>query len=208
MYHITVVAFNSALRHSAPVCSDGIVVDNSLPVINNDLMIAGKQYYPDREMNYIFADYSFNISWSASDNFGIYDYFVGVASSELMASTPDLIPFLSTTRQPFASLHSSNLTSGRQFYVVVMAEDHVLLSDTSVFGPILLDTSPPIVNGTTSVSRDRAIITVSWHPSVIMDPEQVEPINDYEYAIGESILWYISISIQYLYYFRSLSVWI
>lgn len=125
---------------------------------------------------------------------------MGVASSELLTSTPDLIPFRSTIRQPFVSLHSSNLTSGRQFYIIVMAEDHVLLSDTSVFGPILFDTNPPIVNGTTSVTRDHAIITVSWHPSMIMDPEQVEPITDYEYAIGETMLWYISISIQYLYF--------
>lgn len=187
MYHVTVTAVNSALRHSAPVCSDGVTIDNSHPVINDGLTIAGRGYDRDREINYIVADYSFNISWTASDNFGIYDYFVGIASSQLLTSMPDLIPFRSTTRQQFASLHSSNFTSGRQFYVVVKAEDHVLLSDTSVFGPILLDTSPPAVNGTTSVGSDRAVITVSWHTSIITDPDQVEPLTDYEYAVGKPI---------------------
>lgn len=185
LYRVTIVAFNSALRHSAPVCSDGLVIDNSPPIISGDLIIAGKQYRSDREINYIVAEYSFNISWSASDDFGIYDYHVGVASSNLLTSTPDLIPFRSTTRQPFVSLHSSNVTCGKQFYVVVVAEDHVMLSDTAVFGPILFDTSPPAVNGTTSVSVDQSTITVLWDVSLIMDPEQVQPITDYEYAIGE-----------------------
>ena len=188
LYYITVAAVNTALRHSAPVCSDGITIDNTQPVINGDLTIAGRQYRSEEEINYIVADYAFNISWTASDNFGIYDYFVGIASSQSLTSMPDLIPFRSTTRQPFASLYSTSLTSGTQFYVVVRAEDHVMLSDMAVFGPILLDTSPPAVNGTTDVRRGRTIITVSWHTSIITDPEQLRPLNDYEYAIGKITL--------------------
>ena len=191
LYYVTIAAVNSALHHSTPVCSDGIIVDNTPPVMNDDLTIAGRRYRPDEEINYIVADYSFNISWTAMDNFGIYDYFVGIASSPSLTSAPDLIPFRSTTRQPFASLYSGSLTSGSQFYVVVRAEDHVMLSDMAVFGPILLDTSPPVVNGTTDVRRDHAIITISWHTSMIVDPEQVQPLTDYEYAIGKTTLCHI-----------------
>ena len=75
--------------------------------------------------------------------------------------------------------------------MVVKAEDHVLLSETSVFGPILLDTSPPMVNGTTSVNSNLDIIIVSWHVSMIRDPEQAQPLTDYEYAIGEITSCYI-----------------
>ena len=167
------------------MCSDGIIIDNSPPVMGNDLIIAGTPYHPGREINYIVADYSFNISWDASDNFGIFDYFVGIASSRSLTDLPDFIPFRSTARQPFASLHSSNLTTGRQFFVVVRVEDHVMLSDTSVFGPILLDTSPPLVNGTASVEKDREVVTVSWYDNMVIDREQVQPLTNYEYAIGE-----------------------
>lgn len=194
MYYITVAAVNSALRHSPPVCSDGIIIDNTQPVMNDDLTIAGRRYSHDDEINYIVADYSFNISWTASDNVGIYDYFVGIASSQSLTSVPDLIPFRSTTRQPFASLYSSSLTPGTQFYVVVRVEDHVMLSDTVVFGPILLDTSSPVVNGTTRVRRDRNIITISWHTSMIADPEQVQPLTDYEYAIGKTHIFSMSLN--------------
>ena len=199
LYHVTVTAVNTALRHSTIVCSDGIMIDNSRPVISRDLIIAGRQYYSDREINYIVAEYSFNISWSASDNFGIYDYFVGIASSQSLTTTPDLIPFRSTTRQPFASLHSNALTMGRQFYVIVRVEDHVLLSDTAVFGPMMIDISQPVVNGSASVNSDRDIITVSWHINMIIDDEQVEPLSDYEYAIGKlTLLCYAVMSLQYL----------
>ena len=178
-------AVNTALRHSTAVCSDGIVIDNSQPIISRELLIADRQYYHDREINYIVAEYSFNISWSASDNFGIYDYFVGIASSQSLTSAPDLIPFCSTVRQPFAPLHSNSLTTGRQFYVIIRVEDHALLSDMAVFGPIMLDTSPPVVNGSASVKSDRNIITVFWHVDMIIDDEQVEPISAYEYAVGK-----------------------
>lgn len=195
LYHVTVAAVNTALRHSTAVCSDGIVIDNSRPVISRELLIADRQYYHDTEINYIVAEYSFNISWSASDNFGIYDYFVGIASSRLLTSAPDLIPFRSTTRQPFASLHSNTLTTGRQFYVIIRVEDHALLSDMAVFGPIMLDTSPPVVNGSASVTSDRNIITVSWNVNMIIDDEQIEPLSAYEYAIGELISCYVVLSL-------------
>ena len=199
LYHVTVTAVNTALRHSTAVCSDGVLIDNSRPVISSDLIIAGRQYYHDREINYIIAEYSFNISWNAGDNFGIYDYFVGIASSQSLTAAPDLISFRSTTRQPFASLHSNTLTTGRPLYVVISVEDHVMLSDMAVFGPIMLDTSPPVVNDTASVSSDRSMITVSWHVNMIMDDEQAEPLSDYEYAIGESIVCYAIyvMSLQY-----------
>ena len=185
-YHVTVVAFNTALRHSAPVCSDGIIIDNTPPNIDtNSLVIAGKWVDPAAEIIYIVAEYCLNISWSASDNFGIYDYSVGIASSDILATIPDLVPFHTTTRQPFISLYSSNLTSEQQFYIVITAEDHALLSTTEVFGPIVLDTSPPIVNGTVSVNREDAIVTVSWPTDITGDDEQVGPLTDYEYAIGE-----------------------
>lgn len=168
--------------------------------MSSNLTIAGRRYLPDREINYIVAQYSFNISWAdASDNFGIYDYYVGIATSQNLTTSPDLVPFRSTMRQRFASLYSSRLMPGRQFFVVVKAEDHVLLSDVSVFGPIILDTSPPTINGTaTSVRRDHNIITISWQPSMIMDDEQEEPLTNYEYAIGEVISHYIMLTLNFV----------
>jgi len=103
----------------------------------------------------------------------------------MLTATPDLVPFHTTTRQPFISLHSGDFTSGQQFYVVITAEDHALLTTTAIFGPIVLDTSPPVVNGTVSVDRDNTIITISWPVDMIADNEQVGPLTYYEYAIGK-----------------------
>ena len=103
----------------------------------------------------------------------------------MLTATPDLVPFHTTTRQPFISLHSGDFTSGQQFYVVITAEDHALLTTTAIFGPIVLDTSPPVVNGTVSVDRDNTIITISWPVDLIADNEQVGPLTYYEYAIGK-----------------------
>ena len=39
-YHVTVVAFNSALEPSAPVCSDGVTVDTTPPAMA-DFYVSG-----------------------------------------------------------------------------------------------------------------------------------------------------------------------
>ena len=44
-YYVTVAAYNHALDHSEPVCSDGVVIDTSIPSIS-ELHVAGARVDP------------------------------------------------------------------------------------------------------------------------------------------------------------------
>ena len=44
-YYVTVAAYNHALDHSSPVCSDGVTIDTSLPVVT-DFKVDGAMVDP------------------------------------------------------------------------------------------------------------------------------------------------------------------
>lgn len=186
MYFVTVVAVNHALHSSHPACSDGIIIDQSVPVISNivipDVMVTD-------EVVYISTDTHINISWNAVDNVGIHDYQVAGLSEEAWSEgqSPN---FTSTGRHSFFSLANSDLLSnGNTFYIVVKAIDLAMYESELTFGPVRVDITPPVVVGeniTVETSRDH--VTVTWLNDTFTDTES--GIESLDFSLGEQIFFF------------------
>ena len=178
-YYVTVVAYNHALQPSSPTCSDGITIDQVVPVIS-EVVIQGA--VETAEMIYISTDHHNNISWFASDNVGIRDYHIAAISNEARSQGQSL-NFTSTFRQSFFSLLDSDLFSnGNIFYIVVKATDLALHETELTFGPVQVDISPPVVNGNLTIERAKDHVTVTWYNDTFSDTES--KIVAMEYSVG------------------------
>eukprot|EP00731_Ephydatia_muelleri_P000539 Em0001g539a len=126
--------------------------------------------------------YAINISWTAQDNVGIRDYAVATArsSSQLSSAT-----FNSTGRLPYFALGGSSYDVGSSFYVGIQAWDLPGSSVLVTVGPILVEVTPPVVNGSLSLSRVGDFVTVSWGSGTFSDPQDPFPLA-LDFAVGRS----------------------
>ena len=179
-YYVTVVAVNHALQSSVPVYSDGVIVDQSPPVVSNIVIPAAME---TSDVTYISTDNHINISWIASDDVGIRGYHVAAISREAWSEgqSPN---FTSAGRQPFFSLADSDLLSnGNTFYIIVKATDLALHETELTFGPIQIDITPPVVRGNIIVETSRDHVTVTWQNNSFTDSES--GIQSLDFSIGE-----------------------
>ena len=179
-YYVTVAAVNHALQPSHPVCSDGIRIDESPPVVSSIIIPAAVET-PD--LIYISTDSHINISWSASDDVGIRGYHVA-AINEGAWSEGQSPNFTSAGRLPFFSLADSDLLSnGNTFYIIVKATDHALHESELTFGPVRVDSTPPVVSGNVTVETSTDHVTVTWQNDSFTDSES--GVQTLDFSLGE-----------------------
>ena len=143
---------------------------------------------PFQDIIYTPLDTVLNISWSVADDNGIHDYQIGVASND--SGIPDILPMLSTGRHAHFSVHGDSFRSGESFHLILRATDVAGHEKTVRIGPIIIDTSPPVMNGSVSVSPPSVgerFYTIYWEEDGFYDDEDVFPLDRYEYAIGQCI---------------------
>ena len=140
-----------------------------------------KAYHP---RTYTPIDTLLNITWSANDNTGMRDYLIGIASHKGSVESPDVSPFSSTAGFPYYSLYSSLFTTQEEFYVVVKAIDLSMQESIAWVGPIVIDTSAPVFNGSLEQDIENDLIVVWWDEMTIVDEEDIFPLT-YEYSIGK-----------------------
>lgn len=127
----------------------------------------------------------FNISWSASDNVGIRDYQFGVSSARNYSlTTPDLIPYTSTAGFDHFSAYHNLFGSWNEFYISIKAIDLAMHETIVVTGPVVVDISPPVFNGTVVTKQIDELMIVTWDEWTVMDDEDVFSLT-YQYSIGE-----------------------
>ena len=138
-----------------------------------------------------------NISWSASDNVGIKDYQFGISSTKDFILSPDIVEFTSTAGFPYFSSHNSLFQTTIEFYIIIKAIDLSMQESVALVGPINIDTTPPIINGTLNSVVEDGVIVISWDDWNIVDDEDAFPLT-YEYAIGKHFSIFVANSSFYL----------
>ena len=184
-YFATVVAYNSALRPSAAVCSNGITIDSSPPVFTR-VSLPAMTPHPSQPISFVPYHTFFNLSWDASDNTGIREYQVAIATSaDLLGSTPDILPSSSTGRLAFRTVYNASLVSGSTLFVMLTATDLAGNTATHTLGPVVMDTTPPVFEGNFTITSTANHVIVTWSGVNITDEEEGSEALEVEYAVGE-----------------------
>ena len=114
------------------------------------------------------------------------NFHVGAGSSRTSASSPDLIPLVSTHAHHSFHRHSG-LGQGAIFYLFLQATSKANLQTLLTMGPILVDSTPPRVTATLTAEVDGDHLAVSWEKGVVVDLEQPRDIEfEYTFRVGES----------------------
>jgi len=119
------------------------------------------------------------------------DFYVSLYSPEQLANITDLgtIP-IATRTGGFTHLSLTNpdlLRHGNSFHLVVRGEDVTGLVATVSVGPVLVDQTPPTVNGSVYVQGTLDHVTVMWDSHAFAEPEEGNDTIILQYAIGKII---------------------
>ncbi len=137
---------------------------------------------------YFTSDTLVNVSWSASDNVGIREYYFALSLAENYTQDPTSLTYYPTASHPHYSIHDpSVLVGGATFYLSVRAMDHALHETRLDIGPLRVDISPPLVNGSVRVEQVEGGegVRVIWEEGTFLDPEDLAALVKFEYAVGE-----------------------
>ena len=127
-----------------------------------------------------------NVSWIASDDTGIREFQFGIINADDFSGDPHGISYLSTGLQSHYSVFNSSLIrNGHRLVISVVAVDLALHRTVVTVGPCVVDTTPPLVNGSLVVEGRDSHVTVVWDEGTFTDPEDGEPLTNFEYAIGK-----------------------
>lgn len=74
---------------------------------------------------------------------------------------------------------------GNLFYLVLREEDLAGLITELTVGPILIDQTPPLVNGSLYVQQENGHVIVMWDEDTFAEEEEGEDSITLQYAIGE-----------------------
>ena len=137
---------------------------------------------------YLRGDHTLNVSWYATDNVGFREFYIGVVSENNFTGNSDEIEYFPTGGQThFSILDPELISNGNIFYLSLRSADVALHEVRLDIGPIIVDISPPFVNGSLDVRQSGDHVIVTWQDGTFYDEESLEPLQ-LEYAIGHSPL--------------------
>jgi hypothetical protein len=135
---------------------------------------------------YLRGDHALNVSWYARDNVGFREFYIGTLAEQNYTGITSQIEYSETGGQMHFSIYDPELiANGNTFYISVKIADVALHEVRLDIGPIIVDVSPPVVNGTLSVVQAGGHMIVTWQEGTFYDEESMEPLQ-LEYAIGRS----------------------
>ena len=137
---------------------------------------------------YLPADRVLNVSWSAGDNHAIRRHRVCVTNSTGDTLQGPFAPYYPTAAQTHYSIYDPAIISnGNRFYVSIILEDLAGLETQLDIGPLMIDVTPPQVNGSIAVERFGDYVALVWDTDTFTDPEVVSDSLSYEYAVGKFV---------------------
>lgn len=141
---------------------------------------------PARPLTSITQDHTLNISWNATDNFGLGEFYIGLVPAENYTGNKTAIEYTSSGGFAHYSISDpSVLRNGNKFYLSIQAVDLALQNTTLVVGPVLIDLTPPLVNGTLDVQRQGENLVLLWKEDTFIEEEDVEGRLEINYAMGK-----------------------
>ena len=143
---------------------------------------------------YLRGDHALNVSWYTSNNVGFQEFYVGIVARQNYTGVMSNIEYSPTAGQMHYSIYDPELiANGNTFYLSLKSADVAVHEVQLDIGPIIVDVSSPVVNGSLAVVQAGGHVIVIWQEGTFYDEEDVEPLQ-LEYAIGRSQL---SEDIQY-----------
>ena len=135
---------------------------------------------------YLIGDHALNVSWLANDNVEIREFHVGIVPEENYTDTSsDVTYFQSAGQSHFTIFDPDLISTGKLFYLSLKVTDVALHEVRVDIGPIIVDISPPVVNGSLDVQQDGNHMIVEWQEGTFHDEESRDPLQ-FEFAIGRS----------------------
>ena len=253
-YYTTVVAFNNAMEPSISVCSDGIILDGTIPEVTNitlehakttevlgcyrnetflilenltavpllrtekcslickdskdmtlisvlPIMKSGSNdtdvaddlcgllptYSNDWAM-YLPSD-KVHMAWNIEDaESQIRDVQIGFASDSTNVASPDIIAYDSVHSHTRYAHSHSGLDRGVEFYIILKAMNKADLEVNAIFGPIIIDETPPLYTGSVAINIIDDFIFCIWDNTTFIETEQEEGISTILFRIGKYII--------------------
>ena len=137
---------------------------------------------------YLIGDHALNVSWYATDNVGFREFYVGIVSEENYTDTSSDVNYSPTGGQTHFLIYApEQISNGNTFYLSLKSADVALHELRLDIGPIIVDNSPPLVNGSLDVWQSGDHMIVTWPDGTFSDEESLEPLQ-LEFAIGRSQL--------------------
>ena len=142
--------------------------------------------FASSQPTYLTDEHALNVSWFASDNFRFREFQVGIVEAENFTNSDVGIDYFPTAGQfHFSILNPEILSNGRSFYLSIRAIDLPSNEISINVGPVIVDISPPVIDGKLVVERDGDHVIVTWNETMFSDEEDLNPILSFKYAIGE-----------------------
>ncbi|XP_019614830.1 PREDICTED: uncharacterized protein LOC109462712 [Branchiostoma belcheri] len=133
-------------------------------------------------INYLSVDRTLFVSWIGEDESGIYDFSVGLSSTS-STSSPDIMPFTSTTGIPELRFSHPRISQNSQFHLVIKAENSAGLTTVKTVGPIVVDITSPQFVGQITLSTEGNYLVGRWSVNDFYDQESQDPLQ-YQFAVG------------------------
>lgn len=131
------------------------------------------------------VDHTLNISWLALDNVGFREFYVGIVPAENYSVDGSGVEYKPTAGQPHFSITNPDiLQNGVELYISVRAQDLALHSTTVTVGPILIDLTPPSINGSLYVRQQQGHVIVTWDEETFTEEEEGAAAITLRYAVG------------------------
>ncbi|KAK3581570.1 hypothetical protein CHS0354_031918 [Potamilus streckersoni] len=178
-YYITVAAYNHALEHSDPVCSDGVVIDTFSPSVI-EVEVTGARAMPG-----LVKDNQGNI-WVLSRDRFIRKVFRPTQACRDKANRLSFLADLPKQRHPNDTIVDEyNDTVCDRYSGAPNSLGGVLPSTHAAVGPILVDTTAPDFSGSIDIHLSGNYLVATWPARAFIDSEDMLFPLKFEFAVGE-----------------------
>ncbi|XP_069134357.1 uncharacterized protein [Argopecten irradians] len=193
-YFVTVVAYNNAMESSYPVCSDGIVLFKTPPLIINvtlksatstECMVCSEGTACDGHGTIYLQIDLIDLQWNAIDTGSqIRDVYIAVGSTEDSSLSADLIDYHISSHTDYYKSRHVGLSDGDEIYIFVKITNSAVLTSTATIGPVIVDETPPVCPPSLPVLTQNGSLYIHWSEGAIADEEQKESISTFLYRVG------------------------
>ena len=127
-----------------------------------------------------------HLAWNLEDpESQIRDVQIGFASDLTNVASPDIIAYGSVHSHTKYVHSHSGLDRGVEFYIILKATNKADLEVIAIFGPVIIDETPPLYAGSVSINIIDDFIFCIWDNTTFMETEQKEGISTILFRIGK-----------------------
>ncbi|XP_046569939.1 uncharacterized protein LOC124278266 [Haliotis rubra] len=155
-------AMAQVLPKSLIILNDTEIDDNvcrTLPFLNDFLI-----FLPSDKID---------LHWNCAENESqIRDFSVGFGSDKTTVHDPDILDYASSKGHLSFKLNHVGFAGKNIFYIFLKAVNKAGLSSVTVFGPVMIDNTPPVITKKVSPTLSGNFVMINWDNDTFSDQEQ------------------------------------